>query len=150
MGNRKLHYVKYLTVLTLLLCPAFGQAQEKKAMNYVIISEKNAKPPKPSEMLQSLSTKKPEPVQNAVQSEQSANQAWDTYKALATGQAPTPPTAPTKPSIQKPAPIKTGRQTDPPPPASATGIAGLLQQYQKTKATRSQMNTLVVNPRSGE
>ena len=116
-------------------------------MNYVVISEKNEKPPKPSEMMHSLTTKKPEQQAHTEEaSEQAAKQAWETYKALAAG----------KPSFdkaaEKPPPPKQPRTAGSKPPDAkpTVGIAGLLEKYQQTKAKRSQMNTLVVNPPSGQ
>lgn len=119
-------------------------------MNYVIVNEKNRQPPKPSEMLQSLKTKKPVAARDDVISEQSAGQVWETYKALAAGEKPVAPQAPEKPNVPKPRPVKTGTAQPSQAPLPATGIAGLLQQYQKNKEGRSGINTLVVNPRSGE
>ena len=133
-----------LSFLVLALFVSPSVAEQKQAMNYVLVNEKNKTPPKPSTMMQSLrSSKKPTPS-NAKESEKAANQAWETYKALAMGQAQVKsvPSSPIKPQEKQPVPPQPSNQL------SGAGTAGLLQEYRNTKAKRSQMNTLVVNPAS--
>jgi len=142
-----MRYLKYILVLPLLISPAL--AEEKKTMNYFVASEKNAQPPKPSEMMQSLRRSKPVENKAAAASEKSADQAWETYKALAAGKgsiATKAPEKPSAPSVAKVVPQQPAAAQA--KPAPATGVAGLIQEYRKAKESRSQMNTLVVNPRS--
>ncbi len=68
--------------------------------------------------------------------EQAADQAWEKYKALAAGKyvEPEKPEAP-------PAPAAEPEEEKP-----ATGLAGILEQYNKNKTQRSQMRTINVTP----
>lgn len=132
--------LKYILFFSLLISPVL--AEQKKAMNYIVPGQKKAQSSKPSTLMRNLRTRQAEePLEDLAK--KAANQAWETYKALAMGQDhPTSSASATpSPSAQK---IPSQKTISTP----AAGLAGLLQEYQNSKIRRSQMNSLVVNPRS--
>lgn len=133
-----------------LISPANAE-EHKKMMSYYVRSApqtgETAKAPAPNTAprqtlkINSIKNAPPgeaEPVPQSIQKE-SAEAAWARYKALSTGEQPAP---------QKiPDPLPPQNAAIPAQPEIATtGINGLLNQYQSSKAKRSQMNTLRVSP----
>lgn len=142
-----------VAIAACLISPAKAEEQ-KKMMSYYVRTPtpqgEAAKPPVPNTaprqtltILNSIKNAPPgeaEPAPQSIQKE-SAEAAWARYKTLATGKAQE------EPKIPDPAPPQNA-QAAPPPPVESAGINGLLNQYQTSKAKRSQMNTLRVSPPS--
>ena len=140
------------TVLTALILFSPALADESGGTKYFVRNPERQEPPKPSTLLRSKDIRSKASVNksNDIAAEDAAQAAWANYKAFASGQPPSAvaapkaaapkivtPKRPTKPVVSTPA-----AKADPSTPASQTGIAGLLQQYQSKQEKRSQMNTL--------
>lgn len=72
-----------------------------------------------------------------------SDKVWEKYKALATGSTAEQETTSSK-MPQAPTPPAQPQAAAPQAPSSPVGITGLLQEYKKTKASRSEMRTLVI------
>jgi hypothetical protein len=104
-------------------------------MNYRVLQQKDDKY-RPLEPMDSLMESK-DANKKPPEDEAAADQVWKKYKALAAGQYKEPAKEIVEPKNQP-----TAKEAAPAP----TGIASILQEYQKNKAQRSQMRVIHVNP----
>lgn len=143
----------FLIILALgITLPA--KAETGKVMNYYVRTPEAPKAPEGKDyvpqkggtlnMIENRAQKEESTEETPDTQKESAEAAWERYKALAAGQAPEEEPA----KIETPEPPQVAAPA--PPQVATAGIPGLLQQYQNAKAKRSQMNTIVVNPGSGE
>lgn len=128
---------------------AHAHAEDRSGLAY---TARSSSVQKQSEELRTLTYARPDatPVENpqvkaqgvaAQQQEKKmetpSDAAWEKYKALATGQAKPETPDPALKAATAPAPQKTEEEVP-------IGLAGILKEYQKTKAARSEMRTLVI------
>lgn len=144
-----MRYFLTISALLLTVCgPAFAQQGEAGALSYTTLGARkeregghmNYKALKYNGTLEKSDPKSDaEEAEKPPEEEKAADDAWDKYKALAAGQYKEPEEAEDEDS-PKPE-LKHVEE-----PASATGLAGILEQYNKNKTQRSQMHTIRMKP----
>ena len=131
--------------------PVLAEGYDTNPLHYTAVGHKN----KPADGQIKLKTINHDaPALEEEKTETSAQKVWNRYKALATGIAAEEEEKSSKEERpkdeQKPAETDAEEAENPPSSASPTGIAGLIQEYQKNRVMRSQMHTIIVRPSEEE
>lgn len=142
-----MRWLHYTALLTLFASPAFAEgAPATSPMRYTKI--RNTAPEDTTHIkTRTINHDDSEGADAKAEEDTPRTRIWNKYKALASGEAGEVKEEKKEPEKEEqPETAETPKTIIEKEPAAPTGIAGLIEEYKRNKAQRSQMHTITVTP----